>query len=230
VETIRALFVRSPTKSILRASRDPYFELRVNLLPRSTIHKVVHNTQFFKTPSGLCGHTTRACHKRNAALAHFCVIRKEGTAEHRFWLHSCVTAGAWPNSTCLPLPPRSDVPMDTFNTVPPPPLQINNVQLPQKEAEYLGLHLDWRHLTQTHFRKTETTRNHPHQNVLVTRAQVKTLYKQQTSLIQSNTQTNLDLQNITQQQQHILFPKATRGFQPIIYRGVLLSARIHAIL
>jgi hypothetical protein len=28
--------------------------------------------------------------------------------------------------------------------------------------------------------KTETTRNHPHQNVLVTRRKVKTLYKQQT--------------------------------------------------
>jgi hypothetical protein len=37
------------------------------------------------------------------------------------------------------------------------------------------------YLVQTYFRKTETTRNHPHQNVLVTRTQVKTLYKQQTS-------------------------------------------------
>jgi hypothetical protein len=36
---------------------------------------------------------------------------------------------------------------------------------------------------QTHFHKTETTRNHPHQNVLVIRTQVKTLHKQQTSLI-----------------------------------------------
>jgi hypothetical protein len=35
----------------------------------------------------------------------------------------------------------------------------------------------------THFRKTETTRNHPHQNVLVTRTQVKTLHKQQTTHI-----------------------------------------------
>jgi hypothetical protein len=34
----------------------------------------------------------------------------------------------------------------------------------------------------------ETTRNHPHQNVLVTRTKVKTLYKQQT---------NLDLWNTT---------------------------------
>jgi hypothetical protein len=50
VETIRASFVRSPAKSTRRASREL-------LLPRSTIHKVLHNTQFFKTPSGLCGHT-----------------------------------------------------------------------------------------------------------------------------------------------------------------------------
>jgi hypothetical protein len=53
------------------------------------------------------------------------------------------------------------------------------------------------HLAQANFRKTETTRTHPHQNVLVTREQVKTLYKQQTSLIQSNTQANLDLRNTT---------------------------------
>jgi hypothetical protein len=37
----------------------------------------------------------------------------------------------------------------------------------------------------------------PHQNVLVTRTQIQTLYKQQTSLTQSNTQTNLDLWNTT---------------------------------
>jgi hypothetical protein len=49
---------------------------------------------------------------------------------------------------------------------------------------------------QTHFRKTETTRNHPHQNVMVTRTQIKTLNKQQTSHI-LNTQTNLDLRNTT---------------------------------
>jgi hypothetical protein len=36
------------------------------------------------------------------------------------------------------------------------------------------------YLAQTQFHKTETTRNHPHQSVLVTRTQVKTLYKQQT--------------------------------------------------
>jgi hypothetical protein len=32
----------------------------------------------------------------------------------------------------------------------------------------------------TYLAQTETTRNHPHQNVLVTRTQVKTVYKQQT--------------------------------------------------
>jgi hypothetical protein len=60
-----------------------------------------------------------------------------------------------------------------------PPAHINNAQLPQEEdGKYLGPHL-WQetYLAQTHFRKTETTRNHPHQNVLVTRMQVKTLYK-----------------------------------------------------
>jgi hypothetical protein len=53
------------------------------------------------------------------------------------------------------------------------------------------------HLAQTHFRKKETTRNHPPPKVLVTRTQVKSLYKQQTSLIQSKTQTNLHLRNTT---------------------------------
>jgi hypothetical protein len=50
VETIRVSFARRPTKSTRRSSREL-------LLPRSTIHKVLHNTQFFKTRSGLCGHT-----------------------------------------------------------------------------------------------------------------------------------------------------------------------------
>jgi hypothetical protein len=52
-------------------------------------------------------------------------------------------------------------------------------------------------LAQTHFRKTETTRNHPHQSVLITPTKVKTLHKQQTSHIQNNTQSNLDLRNTT---------------------------------
>jgi hypothetical protein len=37
------------------------------------------------------------------------------------------------------------------------------------------------YLTQTHFRKTETTRTHPLQNARVTQTKVKTFYKQQTS-------------------------------------------------
>jgi hypothetical protein len=39
------------------------------------------------------------------------------------------------------------------------------------------------YLVQTHFCKMKTTRNHPHQNALVTRTQVKTLHKPQTSHI-----------------------------------------------
>jgi hypothetical protein len=50
---------------------------------------------------------------------------------------------------------------------------------------------------QTHFSKTETTRNYSHENLLVTWLQVKILHKQQTSHIQNNTQTNLDLWNTT---------------------------------
>jgi hypothetical protein len=38
-------------------------------------------------------------------------------------------------------------------------------------------------MTQTHFHKMETTRDHPHQNELVTRTKVRTLYNQQTSHI-----------------------------------------------
>jgi hypothetical protein len=52
------------------------------------------------------------------------------------------------------------------------------------------------YLAQTHFHKTETTNKYPHQNhqnILVTRTQVKTLHKQQTN----NTQTNLDLRKTT---------------------------------
>jgi hypothetical protein len=65
-----------------------------------------------------------------------------------------------------------------------PPVHINNVQLPQEDVKYLGLHLDSKlSLAQTYFRKTETIRNHSDQNVLVTRTKVKTLYKQQTSHI-----------------------------------------------
>jgi hypothetical protein len=37
----------------------------------------------------------------------------------------------------------------------------------------------------------------PHQDVLVTRAQVQTLYQQQTPHLQSNTQTHLDIRHST---------------------------------
>jgi hypothetical protein len=60
-------------------------------------------------------------------------------------------------------------------TPPPHPVHINNMQLPQEDVKYLGLHLD-RRLTwhKQIFAKTETTRNHPRQNVLVIRTKVKT--------------------------------------------------------
>jgi hypothetical protein len=65
-----------------------------------------------------------------------------------------------------------------------PPVRLNIVQLPQEEdVKYLGTPWQETHLAQTHFRKTERTRNHPHQNVLATQTKVKTLYKQQTSHI-----------------------------------------------
>jgi hypothetical protein len=42
-------------------------------------------------------------------------------------------------------------------------------------SRYIWLSTPWQetHLAQTHFRKTETTTNHSHQNILVTRTQVK---------------------------------------------------------
>jgi hypothetical protein len=36
------------------------------------------------------------------------------------------------------------------------------------------------YLVQTHFRKTEKTTNHPHQNLLVTGTKIKALHKKQT--------------------------------------------------
>jgi hypothetical protein len=51
---------------------------------------------------------------------------------------------------------------------------------PQEDCvKYVGLHLK-KGLT-WHKHKMETARNHPHQNVLVIRTQVKTLHKQQAS-------------------------------------------------
>jgi hypothetical protein len=73
----------------------------------------------------------------------------------------------------------------TKRNVPPPPVHINNVQLPQQDGQ-VSWATPWQetYLAQTHFR-------HPHKNVLVTRMQVRTLHKQQTS------QTGLDLRNTT---------------------------------
>jgi hypothetical protein len=66
-----------------------------------------------------------------------------------------------------------------------PPVHINNVQLPQiEDVKYLGIYTLTGDLPGTNtFRKTETTRNHPHQIALVIRTQVKALYTQQTSHI-----------------------------------------------
>jgi hypothetical protein len=50
---------------------------------------------------------------------------------------------------------------------------------------------------QIHIHKTEATGNDAHQNVLATWMEVKTLYKQKYSHMQSNTETNQDLWNIT---------------------------------
>jgi hypothetical protein len=50
---------------------------------------------------------------------------------------------------------------------------------------------------QTHIHKTEVTGTDAHQNALDTWTEVETSYKQQNSHIQSNTQINLDLWNMT---------------------------------
>jgi hypothetical protein len=79
-----------------------------------------------------------------------------------------------------------------------PPVHINSVQLPQQEdIKYLGLHTNRRLTWRKHIHKTEATGNDAHQNALATWIEVKTLHKQQDSHIQSNTQSNLDLQNTT---------------------------------
>jgi hypothetical protein len=50
---------------------------------------------------------------------------------------------------------------------------------------------------QTHIHKMEITGNEPRQNVPVTWLIVKSLHRQETSLIQSSNLTNLDIQNTT---------------------------------
>jgi hypothetical protein len=66
-------------------------------------------------------------------------------------------------------------------------IHINSMQVSQEDVKYLGLHPDRSLNWHKHFLKTETIRNLPHQNVLVTRTQVKTRYKQQTSHIKQYT-------------------------------------------
>jgi hypothetical protein len=70
-----------------------------------------------------------------------------------------------------------------------PPVHINDVELPQENhVKYLGLHLDRRLTWHTHnFSKSKQLGLFAHQDVLVTRAQVQTLYQQQTPHLQSNT-------------------------------------------
>jgi hypothetical protein len=48
---------------------------------------------------------------------------------------------------------------------PPPPVHINNVQLSRKCQESQAATWQETYLSQAHYHKMETTRNHPHQNV-----------------------------------------------------------------
>jgi hypothetical protein len=68
----------------------------------------------------------------------------------------------------------------TKRNVPPGPYK--QCATPQEDVKYLGLQQET-YLAQTHFRKTETTRIHPYQNVLVAQTKVKTIHKQQISYI-----------------------------------------------
>jgi hypothetical protein len=52
-------------------------------------------------------------------------------------------------------------------------------------------------VAQTHIHRTETAGNDAHKNALATWTEVKSLHKQQTSNIQTNNQTRLDLRNTT---------------------------------
>jgi hypothetical protein len=63
------------------------------------------------------------------------------------------------------------------NVTPGPYKQCATPQ--EEDVKYLGA-TPWQ---ETYLAQTETARNRPHQNVLVTGTQVKTLYKQQTSHI-----------------------------------------------
>jgi hypothetical protein len=79
------------------------------------------------------------------------------------------------------------------------PVHVNNIHLPRtEEIKYVGLYLDRRLTWHKHI---FTKRKQPgiafNKNALVTRTQIKTLYKQQIPHLQNYTQTNLGLRNTT---------------------------------
>jgi hypothetical protein len=80
----------------------------------------------------------------------------------------------------------------TKRNVPPPPGPYKQCAAAPGRRCQVSWATTWQ---ETYLAQTETTRNHPHQNVFVTWTQVKTLYKQQTYRISNKIQTNLDLRN-----------------------------------
>jgi hypothetical protein len=80
-----------------------------------------------------------------------------------------------------------------------PPVYINEAQLPQAEdVKYLGLHLDRRFTSHNHiFMEQKTPGYNPYKNPLVTQMEIETVHTEQTTPLQSNTQTHLELQYST---------------------------------
>jgi hypothetical protein len=74
----------------------------------------------------------------------------------------------------------------------------NQRETPRRRCRYLRLHLERTFTWYQPKCKTETVENDPHQYVLVTWTQFKTLHKQQPPHIQSNTDTNQYLWTIVQ--------------------------------